>query len=153
MIHSDLLISGHLTTKSDIYSFGVVLLELLTGRRSVEKLRPKGERKLVDWARPYLASSRKLREVMDPRLGGQYSVKGAKEMALLALQCVSLNPKDRPKTPAIIGTLESLQQYRDMAVSPKSARNGLSSRGLRTEGSVGDRRGSAPATVNGKIAQ
>lgn len=108
---------GHLTTKSDIYSFGVVLLELMTGRRAMDKKRCKNEQNLVDWTRPYLTSSRRLRCVIDPRLAGQYSVKGAKEMALLALQCVSLNPKDRPKMPAIIETLESLQNLRDMAVT------------------------------------
>nr|XP_027080335.1 probable serine/threonine-protein kinase PBL15 [Coffea arabica] len=119
--------TGHLTTKSDIYSFGVVLLELLTGRRAMDKTRPKTEQSLADWAKPYLTSSRRLRCVVDPRLSGQYSVKGAKEMAHLALQCVSMNPRDRPKMPVIIETLESLQNLRDMAVtcgqwpaSPKS---------------------------------
>ncbi|KAL3651005.1 putative serine/threonine-protein kinase pbl15 [Castilleja foliolosa] len=120
--------TGHLTTKSDIYSFGVVLLEVLTGRRAVEKKRPKNEQTLVDWAKPYLTSSRRLRCVMDPRLAGQYSVKGAKEMGLLALQCVSLNPKDRPKMPAIIETLEGLQHLKDMAIThgqwPASAKTG-----------------------------
>ncbi|OWM65030.1 hypothetical protein CDL15_Pgr028748 [Punica granatum] len=126
--------TGHLTTKSDVYSFGVVLLELLTGRRAVDKTRAKTEQNLVDWVRPYLTSSRRLRCIMDPRFAGQYSIKGAKEMALLALQCISLNPKDRPKMPSIIETLEGLQNLKDMAVSygqwsatPKSAKvNGVS---------------------------
>ncbi|XP_021725541.1 probable serine/threonine-protein kinase PBL15 [Chenopodium quinoa] len=109
--------TGHLTTKSDVYSFGVVLLELLTGRRSMEKSRPKGEQHLVDWTMPYLSSSRKLRYIIDPRLGGQYSVKGAKDMARLALQCVSLNLKDRPKMPMVVQTLEGLQMHKDMAIA------------------------------------
>ncbi|GER54740.1 protein kinase superfamily protein [Striga asiatica] len=120
--------TGHLTTKSDIYSFGVVLLELLTGRRAVDKTRPKSEQNLVDWTKPYLTSTRRLRCIMDPRLAGQYSVKGSKEMGLLAMQCVSLNPKDRPKMPAIIETLESLQHLRDMAITygqwPASTKTG-----------------------------
>ncbi|KAM7490776.1 hypothetical protein LguiA_033697 [Lonicera macranthoides] len=136
--------TGHLTTKSDIYSFGVVLLELLTGRRAMDKTRAKSDQNLVDWAKPYLTSSRRLRCIMDNRLAGQYSVKGSKEMALLALQCVSLNPKDRPKMPAIIETLEVLQQLRDMAVtlgywpvSPKTGRNAVSTiRGRRENGVI-----------------
>jgi len=70
---------------------------------------------------------------VDPRLAGQYSVKGAKEIARLALQCISLNPKDRPRMPMIVETLEALQHYKDMAVtsghwpvSQKSTRNKVS---------------------------
>ncbi|KAD4178544.1 hypothetical protein E3N88_27135 [Mikania micrantha] len=109
--------TGHLTTKSDIYSFGVVLLELLTGKRAMDKARPKNEHYLVDWAKPYLTSSRRLRYIIDPKLAGQYSVRGTKEMAQLALNCVNLNPKDRPKMSEIIETLEGVQNLKDMAIS------------------------------------
>ncbi|KAL0310397.1 UNVERIFIED_CONTAM: putative serine/threonine-protein kinase PBL15 [Sesamum calycinum] len=132
----------HVTTRV-MGTYGYAAPEYVsTGRRAMEKMRPKSEQNLVDWARPYLSSSRRLRCIMDPRLAGQYSVKGAKEMGLLALQCVSLNPKDRPKMPAIIETLESLQNLRDMAIShgqwpasPKSGRNlSYSAKGRREVG-------------------
>ncbi|KAJ4778089.1 Kinase superfamily protein [Rhynchospora pubera] len=111
------VMTGHLTTRSDVYSFGVVLLELLTGRRALDKSRGKAEEKLVDWSRPYLTSSRRLRCIMDPRLSGQYSVKGAREVAALALTCISSNPKDRPRMPAVVEILERLQHLKDMAVT------------------------------------
>ncbi|CAK7355925.1 unnamed protein product [Dovyalis caffra] len=134
-----------------------VSTELLTGRRATDKSRPKGEQNIVDWAKPYLTSSRRLRCIIDPRLAGQYSVKGAKQMAMLALQCISLNPKHRPKMPSIVETLEALQQYKDMAVacgqwqaSPKSTtRKGISPGG-RLESRGASYRKSAPVTSSKK---
>ncbi|KAL6008600.1 putative serine/threonine-protein kinase pbl15 [Asimina triloba] len=132
------VMTGHLTIKSDVYSFGVVLLELLTGRRSMDKSRPKSEQNLVDWAKPYLSSTRKLRYVMDPKLMGHYSVKGAREVAALALKCLNSNPKDRPLMAGVVETLQSLQHLKDMAVSTgawpiaqKAGRNGVSAKGRR----------------------
>lgn len=107
--------AGHLTSRSDVYSFGVVLLELLTGRRAMDKTRPPGEHNLVDWARPYLRDKRRLLQIIDPRLDGQYSVKGAQKAASLAYHCLGHNPKARPLMSDVVETLEPLQNMRDIA--------------------------------------
>lgn len=109
------VMTGHLTSRSDVYSFGVVLLELLTGRRSMDKTRPAGEQNLVEWALPYLRDKRRLLRIVDPRLDGQYSVKGAQKAASLAYYCLNPNPKARPLMSDVVDTLEPLQNMRDIA--------------------------------------
>ncbi|CAD6258624.1 unnamed protein product [Miscanthus lutarioriparius] len=103
------VMTGHLTARSDVYSFGVVLLELLTGRKSIDKSRPSREQSLVDWALPKLNDKRRLLQIIDPKLEGQYSVRAAHKACSLAFYCLSHNPKARPLTSDIVETLEPLQ--------------------------------------------
>ncbi|KAK8601838.1 hypothetical protein V6N12_051662 [Hibiscus sabdariffa] len=100
---------SHLTPKSDLYSFGVVLLELLSGRRAMDGERVGfSEETLVEWAKPFLVDKRKVLRIMDSRLGGQYSKKGAQAAAALALQCLHADPKNRPCMADVLASLERL---------------------------------------------
>ncbi|XVF86909.1 hypothetical protein PTKIN_Ptkin18bG0078700 [Pterospermum kingtungense] len=110
--------TGHLTAMSDVFSFGVVLLELLTGRRSVDKTRPGREKNLVEWARPLLKDPYKLDGIMDPRLEGQYSVEGSKKAAALAYQCLSNQPKARPTMSNVVKAIEPLLDLTDIPIGP-----------------------------------
>ena len=101
--------AGHLTARSDVYSFGVVLLELLTGRKSIDKSRPSREQSLVDWALPKLNDKRRLLQIIDPKLEGQYSIRAAHKACSLAFYCLSHNPKARPLMSDVVETLEPLQ--------------------------------------------
>ncbi|KAI7749795.1 hypothetical protein M8C21_012153, partial [Ambrosia artemisiifolia] len=101
--------TGHLTTRSDIYSFGVVLLEILTGRRCIDKNRPNGEQILVEFVKPYLTSKRRILYIMDPRLAGQYSPNVAMRAAMLATKCLLKEPKQRPTADEVVKALEQLQ--------------------------------------------
>lgn len=113
--------TGHLTAKSDVYSFGVVLLEILTGRRAVDKTKPGGEQNLVEWALPYLNDKRKVFRLIDPRLEGQYSMKGAQRVASLALSCLNSEAKMRPFMRDIVTMLEPLVSTREIAKCSHSA--------------------------------
>lgn len=102
--------TGHLSARSDVFSFGVVLLELLTGRRSVDKNRCRREESLVEWAKPHLRDHRRIYRIIDPcLLDGNYSTKAAQIAASLAYQCLSHRPKSRPHISTVVSTLESIQ--------------------------------------------
>ncbi|XP_010245737.1 PREDICTED: serine/threonine-protein kinase At5g01020 isoform X1 [Nelumbo nucifera] len=103
------VMTGHLTARSDVYGFGVVLLEMLIGRRAMDKSRPSREHNLVEWARPLLNHNRKLLRILDPRMEGQYSVRAAQKIANLAYQCLSQNPKGRPTMSQVVEILEAFQ--------------------------------------------
>ncbi|XP_049372931.1 probable serine/threonine-protein kinase PBL3 isoform X2 [Solanum verrucosum] len=115
--------TGHLTPKNDVYSFGVVLLELLSGKRATGEENPGGaEETLVEWARPFLSDSRRVLRIMDTRLGGQYSKKGAQAAAALALRCLHVDPKLRPTMKEVLATLELLPTPKDSSrTSPPQA--------------------------------
>ncbi|KAL5225718.1 hypothetical protein ABZP36_012357 [Zizania latifolia] len=103
------VMTGHLTARSDVYGFGVVLLEMIIGRRAVDKSRPSREHNLVEWARPLLVHNRKLFRIIDPRMEGQYSTKAAIEVAALAYRCLSQNPKGRPTMSQVVEIFETMQ--------------------------------------------
>ncbi|XP_028770269.1 probable serine/threonine-protein kinase PBL17 [Neltuma alba] len=103
------VMTGHLTARSDVYGFGVVLLELLIGRKALDKSRPSRQHNLVEWARPLLNHNKKLLKILDPRMDGQYSSKSAIKVAHLANQCLSQNPKGRPLMSQVVEILENFQ--------------------------------------------
>ncbi|KAL9246420.1 hypothetical protein vseg_019957 [Gypsophila vaccaria] len=111
------VMTGHLTSKSDVYSFGVVLLEMITGRRSMDKNRPNGEHNLVEWARPHLGDRRRFYRLIDPRLEGHFSIKGAQKAVQLAAHCLSRDPKSRPLMSEVVDALKPLPNLKDMASS------------------------------------
>ena len=82
---------------------------MLSGRRAVDKNRPSGEHNLVEWAKPYLASKRKIFRIIDNRLEGQYTLEGAYKGATLALRCLSTEGKFRPTMAEVVTVLEQLQ--------------------------------------------
>jgi serine/threonine protein kinase len=104
--------SGHLYVKSDVYGFGVVLLEMLTGLRALDTARPAQQHNLVEWAKPYLADRRKLPRLVDPRLEGQYPSKAALQAAQLTLRCLEGDPRSRPSMAEVVVALEAMEQLR-----------------------------------------
>lgn len=101
--------AGHLYIQSDVYGFGVVLLEMLTGSRVMDRSRPKGKHNLVEWSKPYLFNKRKIVTIMDPNLKGEYSIAAVLQTAKLASECLEYSPKKRPSMTKVVERLEKIE--------------------------------------------
>ncbi|GJP41087.1 hypothetical protein CLOM_g725 [Closterium sp. NIES-68] len=102
------MMTGRLTPKNDVWAFGVVLLELLTGRPSIDQRRPLPEINIVQFARPYLHNSADLSKIMDPRLGDKYPKQAAAKVAELARWCLVNDPFKRPIMSEVVQVLTFL---------------------------------------------
>nr|XP_016470434.1 PREDICTED: proline-rich receptor-like protein kinase PERK9 isoform X1 [Nicotiana tabacum]XP_016470440.1 PREDICTED: proline-rich receptor-like protein kinase PERK9 isoform X1 [Nicotiana tabacum]XP_016470444.1 PREDICTED: proline-rich receptor-like protein kinase PERK9 isoform X2 [Nicotiana tabacum] len=103
--------SGKLTEKSDIYSFGVVLLELITGRKPVDTSQPLGEESLVEWARPlfnHALDKGEFDQLADPRLENNYVATEMFQLIEAAAACVRHSAVKRPGMGQIVRAFDSL---------------------------------------------
>jgi pathogen-induced protein kinase len=104
----DYAMTGQLTFKSDIYSFGVVLLEIITGRRAIDCTKPAKEQNLVAWARPLFKDRRKFYQMADPALEGHYPIRGLYQALAIAAMCVQEQPSMRPLIADVVTALNYL---------------------------------------------
>ncbi|KAI3458555.1 hypothetical protein Pfo_015218 [Paulownia fortunei] len=98
-----------LTAKSDVYGLGVVLLELLTGKRAIFKSGENGAAPIsvVDYAVPAIMAG-ELTKILDPRVGPPElnEAEAVELVAYTAMHCVHLEGKDRPTMTDIVANLE-----------------------------------------------
>ncbi|KAL5229116.1 hypothetical protein ABZP36_017381 [Zizania latifolia] len=109
--------SGKLTDRSDVFSFGVVLLELITGRKPVDSSQPLGEESLVEWARPLLVDALEtddFTELADPALERRYSRSEMRRMVEAAAACIRRSVAKRPRMVQVWRSLDVDESSTDL---------------------------------------
>lgn len=117
--------TGHLLVKSDVYSYGVVLLELLTGKKPVDMSQSAGKENLVTWARPILRDKDRLEELVDSKLQGNYPKEDFLRVCTIAAACVAPEANQRPTMGEVVQSLKMVQrvtEYQDAAMGSANIR-------------------------------
>ncbi|XWS27389.1 hypothetical protein CRYUN_Cryun26dG0111000 [Craigia yunnanensis] len=96
---------GYLTDKADVYSFGIVTLEIVSGRSNLS-YRPNEERfYLLDWVL-VLKEKGSLLDLVDPRMGSDYNKEVVMAMINVAFLCTNVNAAARPAMSSVVSMLE-----------------------------------------------
>ncbi|GKC89641.1 probable serine/threonine-protein kinase PBL19 [Tanacetum coccineum] len=108
---------GHLTSKSDVWSYGVFLFELITGKRVLDTNRPTNEQNLIDWVKSYIDSER-FEEITDPRIDRTYPLKSVQSLCIIANMCVSRKPESMPEIRQVLEMVNQLTMEQSETASP-----------------------------------
>lgn len=93
-------ITRELSEKSDIYSYGVVLLELVTGRRAIQD-----NKNLVEWSQVYMTSESMITELVDPNLGDSFDFDQLETVVAIVRWCTHKEGKSRPSIKQVLRLL------------------------------------------------
>ncbi|XP_038690284.1 cysteine-rich receptor-like protein kinase 10 isoform X2 [Tripterygium wilfordii] len=136
---------GRFSVKSDVFSFGVLILEIISGKKNSSFYELHSGESLMSYAWRHWSEGTPL-EILDPTLGNSYSKPEVTRCICIALSCVQDDPADRPTMALVVLTLSSLQIT---IPSPRRPSYFLgSSTDLRREVSDQSARNSMPSSVN-----
>ncbi|CAH1426263.1 unnamed protein product [Lactuca virosa] len=110
----DYYASGRLTRKSDVYAFGVVLFEVLSGKQAVDSSLDEEHWGLVNWAQESMKEGR-LKQIVEYSIRGRILPKCLKDFGRIADRCLHSNPKQRPTMAEVVFCLESILALQEKA--------------------------------------
>lgn len=110
---------GYLTDKADVYSFGIVALEIVSGKSNTSHRTKEDTVYLLDWAL-VLKEKGTLLELVDPKLGQVYNKEEAITMINVALLCSNVSAAVRPAMSSVVSMLEGKAAVQDIDIPDKS---------------------------------
>ncbi|KAL7224596.1 hypothetical protein ACSBR1_025962 [Camellia fascicularis] len=96
---------GKVSESCDVYSYGILLLEIVTGRKPIEKLPGGVKRTITEWAEPLILKGR-FKELVDPKLRGNFDENQLKQAINVAALCVQTESEKRPTMKEVVSLLK-----------------------------------------------
>ncbi|XP_027939834.1 serine/threonine-protein kinase-like protein At3g51990 [Vigna unguiculata] len=151
------LAPGDLSPKSDVFSFGILLLEIASGRHAIDVRHSPPS--VLDWAVPLVRRGH-FREICDPRIGAPPDMAAFRRMMVLASRCVTSTAERRPTIAEVVECLTAVKKNFDESLMwMRMKRSVVKARGDwfpyrdRSEESVRiDKGGSRNCRRNGKVS-
>lgn len=97
---------GKVSESCDVYSFGILLLEIISARKPLEKLPGGVKRDIVQWVTPYIQKDA-FDHIADPKLKGKFDPDQLKLTIMIAMKCTNGNPENRPSMIEVAEWLKS----------------------------------------------
>ncbi|KAJ7982047.1 Pti1-like kinase [Quillaja saponaria] len=100
---------GKVSKSCDVYSFGILVLEIISGKKPIEELGGGAKGHIVEWVVPYVQKG-VFNHIADTRLKGKFDHLQLKSMVTLAMRCTDNSPENRPSMVEVVEVVEWLKE-------------------------------------------